>query len=412
MKFKIRFSKTEILIFLSLFMAISIRNFGWFSVYFYMIPAFILLLKYLSRRGISIQKENAQFIAPFMLFLMFSLLSFLWAARPQYVLSTGFIIARIYVVVAIYLLYVNNVGDLEKHIFLLYIAGVLMLVNLFVSTPFGVWKECLVGSFSASTDEGRLGRTIGYHPNELGHICVLLALISVYLRSIKGRKIYTVLAFMFTFVTFFTKSRTSLVMLVVMIGLYYITAEERARRQIVAILSSIVLLIVSYWAVFNIPVLYQLVGFRFAGVFGSASAQDASTVVRLRFLNYAFDLFRSHPILGVGLDNFKYYAYSGLNAWKEVYSHSNWGELLSCTGLVGTGLYYGPQIAALISLARSLRHLDGNNRKLCAFLFSFLLVTILFDVQKISYQKLYIVYPIGMAVIGAVYLKQMGYKQK
>lgn len=406
MRIKKKYNTVEILLLLSLIMIIVLRNYVWLSTYFYMIPALFMLLIYIRSDGFILHRNQTKVIVPFVLFLAFSLMTSLWAARSSYVMSAVFIITRIYLVVMIFSLFINDIDDLIRQLEIFSLSGVLMLIYLFISTPGDVWREALTGSFSAASDEGRLGRTIGYHPNELGHICVIFSLLALYIGNIKKKKIYIVFASLYIVVTFFTKSRTSLLMILLMIALYYIASEERAKKQIFAVLGVIALVMVTYWAVFNIPTLYNLVGFRFAGLFGSASEQDASTLTRIRFLSYAFELFETHPFVGVGLDNFKYYAFNGLNAWAEVYSHSNWGELLSGTGLIGTSLFYGPQIAAMISLIKSLRRLKSSDRKLCAFLLSFIIINIVFDIQKISYDKLEIMYPTVITVLSASLLRK------
>lgn len=409
MKLKKRFSTSEKMLLLSLIMIIVIRNFVWFSTYFYMLPAVFLLFVYIQKNGLRLKREQGKFIIPIFLFLLYSAGSILWAANPEYANSKCFIILRIYLVVIIYVLYIKNTEHLQKHIEIFYLTGILMLLYLAACTPLGIWKEALTGSFTAATDEGRLGTTIGYHPNELGHICVIFTFISIYLQGLYKKNIYWIAAAAFIIVTFFTKSRSSLLMLAVMLGMYYILSEERARKQIFALAGVFLAAAAAYWAIFHVTALYDLVGFRFAGLVGSAAEQDASTATRLQFLKYAIELFGEHPILGVGLDNFKYYAYRGLNAWAEVYSHSNWGELLSGTGLIGASIYYIPQFAAIGSLIKSLGILRGKKRKLCAFLLTFLLSNVLFDIQKISYDKLEIIYPTALAVVGAAYLKRMRY---
>lgn len=409
MKVKKKYNTIETLLPISLIMIIVLRNYVWLSTYFYMIPALFMLLIYIRSNGFVLQRNHAKVVVPLVLFIAFGLMSSLWAVKSSYVISTVFIIARIYLVVMIFSLFINSKEDLNRQLEIFFLSGVLMLIYLFVSTPGDVWMEALTGSFSAASDEGRLGRTIGYHPNELGHICVIFSLLALYIGDIKKKKKYLVLAALFIVVTFFTKSRTSLLMILLMIAIYYIAAEERAKKQLFAVISIVALFMVAYWAVFNIPTLYNLAGFRFVGLFGSASEQDASTLTRIRFLSYAFELFKSHPLGGIGLDNFKYYAYTGLNAWAEVYSHSNWGELLSGTGLIGTALFYGPQIIATISLLKSLRRLGSDDRKLCAFFLSFIIVNIVFDIQKISYDKLEVMYPIAITILSASILHKRIY---
>jgi O-antigen ligase len=65
----------------------------------------------------------------------------------------------------------------------------------------------------------------------------------------------------------------------------------------------------------------------------------------------ALALFVQHPIMGIGLNNFKYTARFG------TYAHSDVYELPCCLGIVGTVLYYVP---AGILLVLSFRHWKRN----------------------------------------------------
>ena len=118
-------------------------------------------------------------------------------------------------------------------------------------------------------------------------------------------------------------------------------------------------------------------------------------------------MFIDSPLIGKGFDNFKYYAYNMLNAWTEVYSHSNWAELLSGTGIIGTAMYYVPFIASVVALVDMLKKLTGNSRKLCALMVTILLVHIIGDIQKISYDKIEALYPCLMATLSTQYFRRI-----
>lgn len=405
-----RYTTAEKLIFSSLLLSIAFRWISFCEVYLFMFPGFFLICSYIKEKGLKFNRDQLIFIAPLLLFLLFSLTSYFWAARPGYVVSKEFIMFRIYFVVIAFMLYLRNIQSLKNQVCIFYQVGLCMLVALFLLTPLGEWKECIFGTYTAASDQGRLGRSIGFHPNGLGYITTILAGIAIYLaNTVTGKKriAYLVEFLLFVLVMLFTKSRSSILMLITVIFVYYLASEERGKKKIAVASAVVVLMLLSFWAIFHIPILYQLIGFRFSGMFGSSAQQDASTLTRFTFLQYAIKLFRSSPLIGVGLDNFKFYAYQFANAWAEVYSHSNWGELLSGTGLIGTALYYVPQIIALFKLHRSLKGLSSENRKLCALLFSFLLNIIVFDIQKITYEKFEAIYIIGLCVIGAQYFSKI-----
>lgn len=399
MKKYYRWSLVDILIISTFLLSFCFRFQSVVNVYLRLIPAICLFIYYLKNHGARINKSIWKTVLPYLLFLLFSLFSYCWAVRSSYVLSQGLNLIRTYFILFVLMLFINSVEDIEKYLWFFFLSGVLLFVLLVIKTPPSAWMEALSGNFSASTSEGRIGPSVGYQANELGHIFQFFVMLAVYYYRTSHKKKYLLLVIVFTAVVFFTKSRTSLLMLLLNIALYLILEERRTIKKIVMIITSVILVIAAYWAVFNIPVLYGLVGFRFAGLFGTAAVQDASTSTRMQFLMYALTLFKSHPIFGVGLDNFKYYAYYHGGAWAEVYSHSNWGELLADLGMIGTMLYYCPQFAGTHRIMRYINRVDKEYRKMLALLCSYMIINIVFDIQKISYSRTEVLLPTLLAIV-------------
>lgn len=401
MKIEHKYSVTDILILLTLIMLVAMKNIVLVAVYGWMIPAVLILVGYIQSKGWVVRKNSLAFIVPYLCFFMWGFFSYLWAADTSLVISRSFVMLRLYGAAFIFSLLMFRIADIEKLLRMLYIAGIVALGHLFLRTPLDIWRESLYGDFSASTDEGRLGYTIGYHPNELGQFCFVIFMLSLYLYNKEKKKRYLIINALTLIVLFFTKSRTSILMVAVGVIVYFLLSERKVSKKIVVIVTGVAVLVFAYVMIFNNPVLYRLVGFRFEGILGSTTEQDASTSARMALFKYAMKLFKENPVLGVGLDNFRYYAVTYADAWAQVTSHSNWGELLSCTGIVGTGLYYVPQIIAAISLLASLKRLDSDRRKLCAILLTLLFVNITFDLVKTSYDKFLVLFQMSLAVVGA-----------
>ena len=64
------------------------------------------------------------------------------------------------------------------------------------------------------------------------------------------------------------------------------------------------------------------------------SSEDVSDVNRIEMVKDAFGVFKSHPIVGVGWNNYRLYSSSG------TYSHCSYVEVLACTGVIGAALFY------------------------------------------------------------------------
>jgi len=69
---------------------------------------------------------------------------------------------------------------------------------------------------------------------------------------------------------------------------------------------------------------------------------SGSTYVRMDLINIGIEVFLRKPITGHGLGSFQF-----LNKYHG-YAHNTYVELLACTGLIGTVLYYAMPVFLLI----------------------------------------------------------------
>lgn len=75
---------------------------------------------------------------------------------------------------------------------------------------------------------------------------------------------------------------------------------------------------------------------------------DGGDQTRFEMYKEAFELFMEYPIFGVGYWNFAKYSGRG------TYSHSTYAEVIACTGLVGTVLWFGVYYMVLKKIIRAL----------------------------------------------------------
>jgi hypothetical protein len=74
-----------------------------------------------------------------------------------------------------------------------------------------------------------------------------------------------------------------------------------------------------------------------------------SDEIRKNLYKEAWSFFMKSPIVGIGYNQFC------LNSWYGFYSHSTYAEVLSCTGVYGTVLYFVPYIMSAYKLLKKLR---------------------------------------------------------
>ena len=101
---------------------------------------------------------------------------------------------------------------------------------------------------------------------------------------------------------------------------------------------------------------------------------NGSTGERKYFISIGYDLFRDSPILGYGLDSFRF-----LNQ-KGIYSHNNYIELLVGLGTLGFSLYYSIYFIMVRKVS-----LMENKRLRNLFLF-FAVIMLSMDMALVSYE--------------------------
>ncbi|ABX41586.1 O-antigen polymerase [Lachnoclostridium phytofermentans ISDg] len=331
---------------------------------------------------------TTKYVVVYGLFFMWCCLSVLWSPAMDKTIAAAVSIGQMVVICSLMTLYLVSVENIEKILYGIAIASLIMIVFLIIKTQPSEWIYVLKGSFSASSDKGRIGYSIGHHPNAMGNLCALLAFLWLYFYDKSKRKIYLVWILLLSLILLFTKSRAAILMLIMYFFGYIFLAKKRSFLFIKIIPITVILSLILYWAIFNIPILYELIGFRIEGVFGvfnSSYTMDASSYTRINMMKYGLDMFIKHPFLGVGFGNYGYYAYHYYDLFSETYAHSNYIEILAGLGVVGIFLYYILPVASCIILGLTLKRTEGNKRKLCAFLFVAIIVRLITDFIKITY---------------------------
>lgn len=75
---------------------------------------------------------------------------------------------------------------------------------------------------------------------------------------------------------------------------------------------------------------------------------DGGTTVRLELYSLAIEYWKTSPLFGIGLDQYKILCPYGF------FSHSTYAELLSCTGIFGVIIFFLPIISLILKLLKSI----------------------------------------------------------
>lgn len=221
-------------------------------------------------------------------------------------------------------------NDVEAVMAMLLIALLCVVAYIYLKVDLNSFVLTRVGE----ADTGR------WNANDVGIMTTIGIILAMYFfRERHGtmtRMILLLCIVAFALLDVITASRKAIIML--LLGICASILLLNPRKMIRNILWVVIILCVSYYAITEIPALYDLIGWRmegmFAGISGEAEA-DSSTVYRQKMLDAAFQVFRENPIFGCGMDNFRYY-----NPIRVTYAHNNFAEIAADLGCIGLLSYY------------------------------------------------------------------------
>jgi O-antigen ligase len=132
------------------------------------------------------------------------------------------------------------------------------------------------------------------------------------------------------------------------------------------------------------------------------SADDTSLQGRLWLYATAWAVALDHPILGIGLDNFRLVQGSVIGTQVGTYSHTNYMEILASTGFPGFILYFSAY-AVLVRKIYRLRGIAESPRAFGSYAVAAAIATsvIVMDVATVSYYNkiLWLAFPLVLAEI-------------
>lgn len=215
---------------------------------------------------------------------------------------------------------------------------------LFPILLFYLVQSIFIGSFDW---EGRFSP--GGATNQFGITTSYVFLLTLYdIRYKKKTKkilsiIIMILAMCLTILTGSRKALLNLIMFICIV-LVFPKYDKNFLRNLAKIILVIGLAAVALFIIMKVDVIYNIVGKRIVTLISYYSGdltEDMSALRREYMKEDAIQLFKEHPLCGIGLNGYKYVARY------NTYAHSNYYEMLACLGLIGTVLYYIPVVMLL-----------------------------------------------------------------
>lgn len=162
-----------------------------------------------------------------------------------------------------------------------------------------------------------------------------------YDRTLRWKYSMLIFAGVFMFIILLTASRKSLFIPFLVYSIFKLIGGSNKRALFNILVISLFLFFI-LWSVLNIPLLYDMIGYRIDGFlngyFGEEEDVDGSTRTRMELVEFGLIVFYLRPFLGYGINNFRavHTSYFG----QEIYAHNNYIELLVDLGVVGLVIYY------------------------------------------------------------------------
>lgn len=347
----------------------------------------LMILMVLARWTKTERKETAGvgwYAAVLGFFALWCLISSFWAVSPDRALSASVGVVQFVLLGFFLTVYVRIEDDSRFVLGCLAWSGLILLLVLVCVTPGSLWLEAVRATTDIGTDQNRIGYTVGYHPNTLGYLCAICIVLWFYkyFSSSKKKRYFIPIVALFV-VMLFTKSRLSIVVMAVGVMTIWLLSANGAVKRMATVIAVLLCAVLGIWGLFNIPVLYDLVGFRFAGMLGSATSVDASTATREEMIRVALSLFEQNILTGVGFANYAIYYFYDFSGHALTYAHSNYAELLADLGLPGAVSYYAIPVWTLITLIRTVKSSPDRNTHILYI--SLLAVLLVADYSSISY---------------------------
>lgn len=322
----------------------------------------------MGRRGGAGQKLFDGLVGWLVAFIALVYVSCFWSESVANTLAPNYITNFIQALCLVVLINfrIQSREDLYRLLTMFVLAAAYGVVMLLIKTPRLAWGS------------ERVGSALGLNANDVGLGMAFAMLFSLFLARNRRQPLYYVLSAAFIAVALFSGSRKAAMLCIV--GLILVMAfSYRGAKGAAVTLVAIVTALGIYWAVMNVPELYNVLGRRIEG-FLINGWSDRSSLEREWYREYAKGMFLNKPLLGYGFNGFLTQM-QAINYSRQAYSHCNQWELLADLGLIGFCFYYGVFVRMGASFVKGLR----AKREDAFFGIVFLVLIFVFDYGYVSF---------------------------
>ena len=193
-----------------------------------------------------------------------------------------------------------------------------------------------------------------------------------------SKQLFSIFVFVFMFVSLMTGTKKGILIFGIIVLSTFVLKSQNPLKLIFRIGISVFLVFVAFYIIMHVDLLYGAIGYRFERmiyqILGVNGIVDGSTRERVAFIKSAVHVFKENPIVGVGIDGFRY-----LNEIQHTYSHNNFTELLANLGIIGFAIYYSEYFGIVVKS----KYFIKNNQ----IVFVMALAMIIADYGSVTYSS-------------------------
>lgn len=337
----------------------------------------LMLLAHLARTQGRIRTRNVRFIFYLVVFLLFCLSSMLWAQRPSLAVSKVNGIA--FITVAMFVIGICHCERFELQEFLKAIMYGGYIVVIYTFFRYGIG-----GILRLAADDTRITNDL-FNANTLGMCAAYSIVLNIYFMLNERIKFRDVLIIPAVVLEAVTQSRKAII--IVALGVVGLVVLKNLKKKdfgksLLRVFAGLVAIALLFVVISRFRFMQSAIK-RMTEIFdmlaGRGARTNNSAWLRFAYTKLGIQLFREHPILGIGIGNANIYTqlYYGHNH----YLHNNYAELLACGGLLGFIVYYSMHIFLLRGYIRNWKY-RNNDYDICLLL---MLLIIIVDYGMVSY---------------------------
>lgn len=345
------------------------------------ISTIIFCYIFIKNISLKINKFFVEYIFYKLSFIFLCMLSLLWSINPSIFRLSISLCFRLMTNIVV-LVYINSEDKFIKFIKFIMYGSMILCIRILLVVPYSAWGKVRIGTYLAHNVENSYGNTgITY---VLGIASALLIIDKDMI--IKNKKLKYFLILIYSIFSLMSGSKKQIFILLITVVVKLIFKSKSYKQLIKNIILIVSIFGIIFYLIYKIPIFYNAIGYRLEifiyNMFtNKVEVKDLSTITRKQFIKDAYITFINNPIIGVGIDSFKYY-----NSLQITWAENNFLELLADLGILGTVIYYLPHLKIIKSLLFQYK----NKNIFFEMNFVLFLNLIFIDLTMVSYNGLHL----------------------